>query len=160
MDAIAPNRAELESAKVSRYELVDMMHKDGFEDIITGKSHSYRHLEGTQTDATGAYVRIISPDRDEHGRPKYRLYKIADVDDSGQFGSYSIEYQGRQIRESRALLVKYGSASRLFRMADVSNGVIEEVSLGRHSELTRTDFVPVRVPEVLYDKPSRWCKDP
>lgn len=74
-------------------------------------------------------MRIISPERDEHGRPKYRLYKIADVDESGQFGSYSIEYQGRQIRESRALLVKYGSASRLFRMADVSNGVIEEVSV-------------------------------
>lgn len=86
-------------------------------------------LGGTQTDTTGAYVRIISPERDEHGRPKYRLYKIADVDESGQFGSYSIEYQGRQIRESRALLVKYGSASRLFRMADVSNGVIEEVSV-------------------------------
>lgn len=37
MDAIAPNRAELESARVSRYELVDMMHKDGFEDVITGE---------------------------------------------------------------------------------------------------------------------------
>ncbi|OWZ77420.1 RNA polymerase-associated protein RTF1 [Cryptococcus neoformans Bt85] len=124
MDAIAPNRAELESARVSRYELVDMMHKDGFEDVITG-----------------AYVRIISPERDEHGRPKYRLYKIADVDESGQFGSYSIEYQGRQIRESRALLVKYGSASRLFRMADVSNGVIEESEFQRFSMTNQADGV-------------------
>lgn len=40
MDAIAPNRAELESARVSRYELVDMMHKDGFEDVITGEPDS------------------------------------------------------------------------------------------------------------------------
>lgn len=44
MDAIAPNRAELESARVSRYELVDMMHKDGFEDVITGEPDSCRHF--------------------------------------------------------------------------------------------------------------------
>ena len=44
-------------------------------------------------------------------------------------GSYKIEYKGRDVREDRALLCQYGKVQRLFRIADVSNGDFEEVSL-------------------------------
>ncbi|ODN91429.1 RNA polymerase-associated protein RTF1 [Cryptococcus wingfieldii CBS 7118] len=124
MDTMPPNRLELEAARLSRYELVDMMHKDGFEDVISG-----------------AYVRLMSQDRDEVGRPKYRIHKIMEVDTNHQFGSYSIEYQGRQIKDNRALLCKYGSASRLFRMADVSNGAIEDTEFQRFSLTNEADGV-------------------
>ncbi|WVQ75385.1 hypothetical protein IAR50_005005 [Cryptococcus sp. DSM 104548] len=124
MDSIPPNRLELEAARLSRYELVDMMHKDGFEDVISG-----------------AYVRLMSQDRDEMGRPKYRIHKIVEVDTNHQFGSYSIEYQGRQVKDNRALLCKYGSASRLFRMADVSNGSIEDTEFQRFSLTNQADGI-------------------
>ncbi|WVO18290.1 hypothetical protein L204_106003 [Cryptococcus depauperatus] len=123
-DSLLPQRAELEAARISRYELVDMMHKDGFKDVVCD-----------------AYVRLLAAERDEQGRPKYRIHKVVHVDTSGQFGTYSIEYKGRQIRESRALLCKYGSASRLFRITDVSNGVIEEGEFRRFCMTNEADGI-------------------
>jgi len=38
LDATGPNYQELNSARVSRYEIVDMMYKDGFEDVVKGES--------------------------------------------------------------------------------------------------------------------------
>lgn len=37
IDAVPANFQELNSARLSRYELVDMMYKDQFEDVIKGK---------------------------------------------------------------------------------------------------------------------------
>ena len=39
--------------------MVDMMYKDGFEELVKN-----------------AYVRLMSGDADEMGRPKYRVYKV------------------------------------------------------------------------------------
>ncbi|WWD21079.1 hypothetical protein CI109_105560 [Kwoniella shandongensis] len=86
LDGVPANRQELNSARLSRYELVDIMYRDGFEGVVTG------------------------------------------VDTSERFGSYSIEYKGRNVRDGRGLLCQYGKATRLFRIADVSNGDFEERS--------------------------------
>lgn len=43
-------------------------------------------------------------------------------------GRYNIEYKDKQISEDRVLLVSYGKARRLYRIADVSNGDVEPVS--------------------------------
>lgn len=37
LDAVAPNRQELNAARLSRYELVDMMYKDSFDTVIQGE---------------------------------------------------------------------------------------------------------------------------
>lgn len=37
LDAVPANRQELNSARLSRYELVDIMFKDGWEAVATGK---------------------------------------------------------------------------------------------------------------------------
>jgi hypothetical protein len=47
----------------------------------------------------------------------------------GSHGAYKIEYKGKDIIEERVLLVSYGKSKRLFRIADVSNGDVEDVSL-------------------------------
>jgi RNA polymerase-associated protein RTF1 len=36
MDAMPATRQELNAARLSRYEIVDMMFKDGFEEVATG----------------------------------------------------------------------------------------------------------------------------
>lgn len=79
---------------------------------------------------TGSYVRLMAGDNDENGRPKYRVHKITGVDHTREHGKYSIEYQGRQMSDSRALMCQYGKMVRLYRIADVSNGDIDEVSHG------------------------------
>lgn len=38
LDAVPANRMEVNSARLSRYELVDLMFKDQFEEVITGVS--------------------------------------------------------------------------------------------------------------------------
>lgn len=38
MDGVPPNGQELNAARLSRYEIVEMMFKDGFEDVATGES--------------------------------------------------------------------------------------------------------------------------
>lgn len=52
----------------------------------------------------------------------------------GSHGRYNIEYKGKEISEDRVLLLSYGKGKRLFRIADVSNGDIEEVSSALLSE--------------------------
>ena len=59
LDGLPANRQEVNSARLSRYEMVDMMYKDGFEELVKN-----------------AYVRLMSGDADEMGRPKYRVYKV------------------------------------------------------------------------------------
>ncbi|WVQ81177.1 hypothetical protein IAT38_003299 [Cryptococcus sp. DSM 104549] len=135
MDRRAPDRQELNSARVSRYELVDMMHKDRFEETIVG-----------------AYVRLMAPEPDEYGRPKYRIHKIAEVDTSGSFGYYSIEYKGRNVRDNRALLCKYGSLSRLWRMADVSNSDFQDAEFDRFERTNNADGVKPPKRSVLKKK--------
>jgi RNA polymerase-associated protein RTF1 len=92
--------------------------------------------------ALGSYVRLMAGDTDEHGRPKYRIHRIigelqsscclaqlrcSEINDKHNYGRYNIEYKGRNIMDTRALLCSYGKAQRLFRIADVSNGDFEEV---------------------------------
>lgn len=38
MDGVPPNGQELNAARLSRYEIVEMMFKDGFEDVAAGES--------------------------------------------------------------------------------------------------------------------------
>ena len=49
------------------------------------------------------------------------------IDDSASHGKYAIEFKGRNIMDSRGLMCTYGNATRLFRIADVSNGDFEKV---------------------------------
>lgn len=44
---------------------------------------------------------------------------------------YEIEYKGRQVVEDWQMLCSYGRMKRQFRIADVSNGDVEEVSEAR-----------------------------
>nr|XP_031862312.1 uncharacterized protein CI109_002277 [Kwoniella shandongensis]KAA5529384.1 hypothetical protein CI109_002277 [Kwoniella shandongensis] len=99
LDGVPANRQELNSARLSRYELVDIMYRDGFEGVVTG------------------------------------------VDTSERFGSYSIEYKGRNVRDGRGLLCQYGKATRLFRIADVSNGDFEEKEFTRFTMTNQADGV-------------------
>ncbi|KAK8843402.1 hypothetical protein IAR55_007059 [Kwoniella newhampshirensis] len=124
LDSVPANREELNSARLSRYELVDIMYRDGFEDVVVG-----------------SYVRLMAAEPDEMGRPKYRIHKITDIDTSEKFGSYSIEYKGRSVRDGRGLLCQYGKAARLFRIADVSNGDFEEKEFTRFTMTNQADGV-------------------
>lgn len=76
----------------------------------------------------GAYVKLMAGEADESGRPKYRVHKIVSIDSSGSHGRYSIEYKGKQVSDSRALVCSYGKVQRLYRIADVSNSEFDEVS--------------------------------
>ncbi|WVR09151.1 hypothetical protein IAU60_006213 [Kwoniella sp. DSM 27419] len=124
LDHVPANRQELNAARLSRYELVDMMYKDGFDEVVIG-----------------AYVRLMAAEPDERGQPKYRIHKIKEVDSSAKFGSYNIEYKGRTIRDARGLLCAYGKAARLFRIADVSNGDFEEKEFARFGMVNQADAV-------------------
>lgn len=127
LDAAAPNWQELNSARLSRYEIVDLMFKDGFEEVAVGEQ-GFLHASIQTTDGDlGAYVRLMAADRDPSGRPKYRVHRIASIDTKHDLGRYSIEYKGRSILDNRALLCAYGNQKRLFRIADVSNGDFDHV---------------------------------
>lgn len=72
IDAVPPNYQELNAARLSRYELVDMMYKDQFENVV--KSRFLPEVALT----TDAYVRVMAGNEaDEQGRPKYRIQRIA-----------------------------------------------------------------------------------
>jgi RNA polymerase-associated protein RTF1 len=93
----------------------------------------------------------MAAETDQYGRPKYRIHRIegkrwlpgcretladqSEIQD-GSHGRYNIEYKGKEISEDRVLLLSYGKGKRLFRIADVSNGDIEEVSRALLSEGT------------------------
>ncbi|ORY26243.1 hypothetical protein BCR39DRAFT_541580 [Naematelia encephala] len=124
LDTQPAERAELNSARVSRYELVEMLYKDQFEDVITG-----------------AYVRLMAGEPDQYGRPKYRIHKISSVETDSKFGRYKIEYKGKDIVDNRVLMCQYGSAKRMFRIADVSNGDIEETEFQRFVMTNQADKV-------------------
>ncbi|KAK1922482.1 rtf1 protein [Papiliotrema laurentii] len=125
IDATAAGVAELNGARVSRYELVDMMFKEGFEEVMTG-----------------AYVRLMAKETDPMGRPKYRINKIVSIDDqSDKHGTYSIEYKGRNVVDGRALTCQYGKATRMYRIADVSNGDFEQGEFTRLEMTNRADGV-------------------
>ncbi|WWC91323.1 uncharacterized protein L201_006266 [Kwoniella dendrophila CBS 6074] len=124
LDGTPANKQEVNSARLSRYELVDMMYKDGFEDVVIG-----------------AYVRLMASEPDEQGKPKYRIHRIKEVDTSGKFGAYNIEYKGRNVRDARGLLCSYGKGARLFRIADVSNGDFEEKEFQRFTMTNKADGV-------------------
>lgn len=70
----------------------------------------------------------MAGEADDNGRPKYRAHKIVSVDSSGSHGRYPIEYKGKQVTDTRALLCSYGKLTRLYRIADVSNSEFDEVS--------------------------------
>lgn len=74
LDVVPLNRQELNSARLSRYELVDIMFRDHFEDVIAGE-HDERVSTFSLIDE-GAYVRLMAGEPDGHGRPKYRIHKI------------------------------------------------------------------------------------
>jgi hypothetical protein len=76
IDATAAGVAELNGARVSRYELVDMMFKEGFEEVMTGESRRSVLRYGGQCSIRGAYVRLMAKETDPMGRPKYRINKI------------------------------------------------------------------------------------
>lgn len=40
LDALPTSVVDINAARVSRYELVEMMYKDGFEEVITGGCYS------------------------------------------------------------------------------------------------------------------------
>lgn len=48
LDATPANYKELDSARLSRYELVDLKYKDEFEKVITGSSKSYAYCPNIQ----------------------------------------------------------------------------------------------------------------
>ncbi|WVW79215.1 hypothetical protein I302_101181 [Kwoniella bestiolae CBS 10118] len=135
LDGVPANKQEINSARLSRYELVDMMYKEGFEDIVVG-----------------AYVRLMAGEPDDQGRPKYRIHRIKEVDTSGKFGAYNIEYKGRNVRDARGLLCSYGKMTRLFRIADVSNGDFEEKEFSRFSMTNKVDGVKLPKRSELKDK--------
>lgn len=76
---------------------------------------------------------------DEAGRQKYRVHRITGIDKSHDYGRYSIEYQGRQVLDDRALVCQYGLKKRLYRIADVSNGDFDEGEFGRFSLVLQAD---------------------
>ncbi|OCF72597.1 RNA polymerase-associated protein RTF1 [Kwoniella mangroviensis CBS 8886] len=135
LDGVPANRQEINSARLSRYELVDMMYKDGFEEVVIG-----------------AYVRLMAGEPDEQGRPKYRIHRIKEVDTSEKFGAYNIEYKGRNVRDARGLLCSYGKMTRLFRIADVSNGDFEEKEFSRFSMTNKVDGVKLPKRSELKEK--------
>lgn len=49
------------------------------------------------------------------------------IDTSHDHGKYAIEFKGRQVMDTRALICQYGMKKRLYRIADVSNGDFDEV---------------------------------
>ncbi|CAD6579230.1 MAG: hypothetical protein TREMPRED_002430 [Tremellales sp. Tagirdzhanova-0007] len=116
LDAVPANRQELNSARLSRYELVDMMYRDRFEDVVTD---------------VGAFVRLMAAEPDERGLPKYRIHKLIG----------GIEYKGRTVMDNRALMCQYGKAKRLFRIADVSNGDFEDSEFSRFDMTNHADGV-------------------
>lgn len=62
---------DLNAALISRYELVEMMYKDQFENTIKSMSIAGGLL------TSDAYVRIMAgSETDEQGRPKYRIQRI------------------------------------------------------------------------------------
>ncbi|WWC64143.1 uncharacterized protein I303_106751 [Kwoniella dejecticola CBS 10117] len=135
IDGTPANRLEVNSARLSRYELVDMMYKDGFEATVTG-----------------GFVRLMASEPDEQGRPKYRVHRIKDVDTTEKFGAYNIEYKGRNVRDARGLLCSYGKSTRLFRIADVSNGDFEEKEFQRFTMTNKADGVKIPKRSELKEK--------
>ncbi|KAK4687631.1 RNA polymerase-associated protein RTF1, partial [Tremellales sp. Uapishka_1] len=143
LDALPANRIEVNSARLSRYELVDLLFKAEFAEVVRG-----------------AYVRLMAADKDEMGRPKYRIHKVTgefDIDTKHSYGRYKIEYKGRDVMDDRALVCQYGNATRHFRIADVSNGDFEDVSLGpwKSTLFMAKHSYPDRVFEVHTGKPGR-----
>ncbi|TXT08753.1 hypothetical protein VHUM_02881 [Vanrija humicola] len=124
LDSRPANAQELNAARLSRYELVDMMYKDQFESVITG-----------------AYVRVMAGDTNENGQPKYRIQRINGLESGHSHGRYSIEYKGSKVSDDRALICQYGKLVRLFRIADVSNGDIDEDEFVRFSRTSQADDV-------------------
>jgi hypothetical protein len=47
MDGVPPNGQELNAARLSRYEIVEMMFKDGFEDVAMGELVNAKRSEVT-----------------------------------------------------------------------------------------------------------------
>ncbi|EIW67131.1 hypothetical protein TREMEDRAFT_69995 [Tremella mesenterica DSM 1558] len=133
LDGVPPDHRELNSARLSRYEIVDMLYKDGFDELLKG-----------------SYVRIPAPDPDPTGRQKYRVHKVINLETNPGFGSYKIEYKGREIKEDRGLLCQYGRVQRVFRIADVSNGDIDDGEFSRFMSTNHADRVaPPKRSELL-----------
>ncbi|KAL1406068.1 RNA polymerase-associated protein rtf1 [Vanrija albida] len=124
LDSRPANAQELNSARLSRYELVDMMYKDQFESVITG-----------------AFVRVMTGEAGENGQPKYRIQRINGLESGHTHGRYSIEYKGNKVSDDRALLCQYGKLVRLFRIADVSNGDLDEEEFIRFTRTSQADEV-------------------
>ena len=84
MDSVPANRQELNSARISRYELVDIMFKHGWEDVVTGESLVPTRLQAMRMRGDratmltiGAFVRLITEDVDPMTRrPKYRAHRV------------------------------------------------------------------------------------
>ena len=69
LDSTSASVADFNAARVSRYEIVDMMFKDGFKDVLIGTLVLVPLTPG-------AYVRLMAKDLDAQGRPKYRINRI------------------------------------------------------------------------------------
>ncbi|KAL7421173.1 RNA polymerase-associated protein rtf1 [Cryptotrichosporon argae] len=124
LDSVPANREELNGARLGRYDLVDLMFKTEFEQVVTG-----------------AYVRLMALEPDTAtGRPKYRIHRIEGVE-TGR-GRYKIEYKGREVSDDRGLMCAYGRSKRLWRIADVSNGDFEEGEFSRYSLTNAVDKIP------------------
>jgi len=71
LDSTKPTYHDINGARLSRYEIVDIMYKDGFEDVLKGEQ---TRLEGTAL-MIGSFVRLIAG-VDPTGRPKYRVHRV------------------------------------------------------------------------------------
>ncbi|BEI91738.1 uncharacterized protein CcaverHIS019_0405580 [Cutaneotrichosporon cavernicola] len=123
IDSMPPSYQELNEATLDRYKLVEMMYKDQFEEVIKN-----------------AYVRIPAG-TDDQGRPKYRVHRIIGVESEHSHGRYTVEYKGRDVSASHALICAYGKANRLYRIADISNTEVSEDEFSRFTMTNKADNV-------------------
>lgn len=57
------------------------------------------------------------------------------VESEHQHGRYHVEYKGRDVSASHALICAYGKANRLYRIADISNTDVSEVCTGLYASV-------------------------
>jgi len=164
LDSSKPTVHDINGARLSRYEIVDIMYKDGFEDVLKGLSVSDCMVQALMVRLLRAPDRRYGPDGSTkvscssgaryvaRFRPPPSVCSPAALREPDH-GSYAIEYKGRDVRDSRALLCAYGRAQREWRIADVSNSNFEEVSVAIPAPAPRSR--PGRVHAVRANLQSR-----
>lgn len=162
MDALPADCQELNAARLSRYEIVDMMFKTGFEEVAVGMCHHIRGRKGVlkqQVLMCGSFPRIrtntggtstvyIGSSVRSHTLDSARMSLTPSGVEQNPNKPYDIDFRDdRKVRDDRRLVCKYGSREQAFRMDIVSNSPFEEVSHSTKNELTVPDRVPAIQPD-------------